>query len=147
MTPEEWANFDGPDNEDITDAEAMWRRIISVWIVPDGGDPIGSRVSSQAFEEKRKPPSPCSVIRATEGNARHVQKNDASSVGAVQAGIIRQHGFKLVYSPDPNEPGHHHMVAPNLSRGQQRKARTVLGGATKHVRGPLRWGPGIPPPE
>ena len=146
MTPEEWAKFDGPDNTDITDAEAMWRRIIRKWVVPDSGDPPGSRLSSQAFEEKRVPPSPCSVIRAAEGNIEHVQKDTESSVGAIQAGIIRGREFKLVSSPDPDEPGHHHMVAPNFSKGQQKKARLALANATEHVRGPLTWGPNIPPP-
>ena len=145
MTPEELAKFDGPDNAAIADAESMWRRIHPAWIVRDDRQPRGSRISSQVYEESKNPPSPCSIIRARESTAECVQKDSKRSVGAIQAGIVRRHGFRLVSSHDVQEPGHHHMVGPN-DRKRQKQTRTALGDATTHVRGP-RWGPGIPPPR
>ena len=146
MTSEELAAFDGPDNANIADTEIMWRRIFPGWIVPDEKASSGSRLSSQAFEESRDPPSPCSLIRAVESTPGHVQKSADYSVGAIQAGTVRAHDFKLVYDPDPKEPGHHQMVGPNQRNNKQhRRVRNALAGATAHVVGP-RWGTGIAPP-
>jgi len=81
MTPEELAPFDGPDDPAVADAEDFWRRIYWRWIVKDDRD--GSRLSSQAYEESKDPPSPCSLIRSSEGTIEQVQKSQDDSVGAV----------------------------------------------------------------
>ena len=60
MTSKELAKFDGPDDETVGDQELFWRRIYPGWIVVD--QIVNSRLSSQAYEETRKPePSPCSL--------------------------------------------------------------------------------------
>ena len=146
MTPEQLAAFDGLDNAAIADPESMWRRIHPRWVVRDGRHPGGSRLSSQAYEESKNPPSPCSIIRASESTAERVQKDSRHSVGAIEAGLIRSHGFKLVRSHVDEEPGHHHMVGLN-DRKKHKKIRTALASATTHVLGTLRWGPRIAPPQ
>ena len=138
MTSEELAKFDGPDDETVGDQELFWRRIYPGWIVPD--PVVHSRLSSQAFEETRKPePSPCSLIRTIESSIEQVQKDPAYAVGSISAGAIRSHGFKLVRSEDPDEPGHYHMVGTNDRSKQSKLTRQQLAGETKHVTGP-KWG-------
>jgi hypothetical protein len=144
MTPEELAQFDGPDNPDITPDEQMWRRIIPRWIVKDEAHPGGSRLSTAAYEESKNPPSPCSLIRAVESAPERLRKSPDHSVGAVAAGAVRRAGFRLVRDEDPDEPGHHHMVGPNHKR-REWHVRLALADATEWIAGP-QWGPGIPPP-
>ena len=145
MTSEELAKFDGPDDDTVGDQELFWRRIYPGWIVAD--PVVHSRLSSQAYEETRKPePSPCSLIRSIESSIEQVQKDSAYAVGAISAGTIRSHGFKLVRFEDPDEPGHYHMVGTNDRSKQSKLTRLELAGATKHVAGP-RWGMGYLLPQ
>lgn len=145
MTSKELAKFDGPDDETVGDQELFWRRIYPGWIVAD--QIVNSRLSSQAYEETRKPePSPCSLIRATESSIERVQRDPTYAVGSIRARTIRSHGFKLVRSEDPDEPGHYHMVGTNDRSGKSRSTRIELASATKHVAGP-KWGKGHSLPQ
>ena len=144
MKPEELAQFEGPDDGSVADDEIFWRRIYPGWIVRDDGVD-GSRLTSEVYEDTRTPaPSPCSLIRSTESTVEQVQKHQSYAVGAVRAGLLRAHGFKLIRHDDPDEPGHFYMVGKNDRSKPCKLNRLKLAGETEHVAGP-QWGPGHVP--
>jgi len=123
------------DLENIPNSDELLRRIHPTWVVPD--ELLGSRLTSQAFEDTRKPQkSPCSVsVRrlAPPLDALMAKYPDRSFAG-LSAEFARSQQQGICLWPAEGEPGHAYLHGPKSSA-----IKNALAKQAKYLGGPRAW--------
>lgn len=107
---------DFADDPTIEDSALLWRRVLPDWVVPDENSG-GYRVSTAAFHDSSKPPSPMSVliehiVTATGRTGADVLRDfEGYSLCSFTAGVARSLSQLIATQPqDPSEPAHAFVV-------------------------------------
>jgi|SRR3954452_2713960 hypothetical protein len=120
---------DFKDDPAVEDDALLWRRVRPDWVIMD--ENTGRhRVSTAAFHDGTKPPSPMStlierIVRATQRTAEDVLRDyQGYSLCYFSAGLARSLGQLVATKPEePSEPAHAFIVGPKPHSIQKRLSR------------------------
>lgn len=109
----------------VEDGDVLYRRVRWIKRVIDQrtGEP---RPSSDSFRDSTDPPSPMSgILRSVlvaDGRAVEslVPGDGGDALVELTVASLRAHGFDVVASPEPDEPGHAHVVGDKSTRAARR---------------------------
>ena len=109
------------DDETIPDGTELWRRIPIWTLVADPNIAGGFRPSSDAFDDPE-----LSVVLADEctgGMDTLLRNHEDFGVASFSVGEVREFGWGVMRIPDPELPGHAHVLGPKTKSQRSKLAK------------------------
>jgi hypothetical protein len=121
-----------PNDPSIPDGAKLYRRIPRMQIVPDDSVPDGRRPESGNFDELEM-----SAVLASECTIEALLTNHESyGVACFKVGEIRALGWGVVRAPNPDLPGHVHIMGNTGKKNGNYGKRRTLAKTCRMIRYP-----------